>query len=920
MADSLPDSGSNTRDLGTSGIRGLFARAFGQSNTTDDLLVTVGDALFGEAPRLGRYRLGAQLGAGGFGIVRSAWDPLLQRNVAIKLVRRRNSGTRGRLTSLAREAQSLARVRHPNVVEVFDVGVADDGVFLVMQLVEGESLATWRNGRARSIAEILEVFRQAAAGLATIHAAGLLHRDFKPANVLIAEDGTVKIVDFGLAALLADDDDLTTGDGREEVTDERRLHAAGTPMYMAPEQHQGRRLDARADVYAFALVLLETLLGRYPFRISSLATLVRTKLAEDFDDPEELGGLPPAIVRALAWGLRADPRKRCPNIAKLLEAFEARSDRKRPVRLAGAVGAAALLLFATAPALGSAPCDGATMPSMWTTARERLATKLGAGPVEDAIVARTDDWGARWLAARSTVCAAPVVERCLDHELVDFVAGLDALPTERPDALTAVAEVPDPSHCLGATEDPVALDDELRARVDMARVHARTGDLDALADDVAAIGDQLDGAPQQLATLEHWRSILARQRHDTAAERAHLERAYELARSARSDDLAHRAALQLAASHAIISLDDERSRHWLRIADAIAPVELGAMMQGRRAHLEVRLATRTGEYARAVELGEQALVELEAAGLVRTPLAVEIRNGVIESEVALGSFDGLEPRARAALDAAIELRGPDSYIAARARATLGRLLVSIDRLDEAALELARARDTLLAQGEPLLLGQVYNSLAHVAAAKGDMPAAIASYRAAYDVMQPDEKADRGITLVNLAAAEISAGLDDDGEAHLDRGVELLEGTLDDRHPWRVHVDDERAKIAMHRGAWAEAARRSESVALGYAKHYGETSWMAADAWLNVAKARLEQHDAEGALAALAGAAKVEGAPDSLLVALDLCRARALAGQRRASEATAALAHARDRFAGLERVAADNLRGDLAAAEKIVDAL
>ncbi len=920
--DSVPQSGISTRDLGKTGIRGLFARAFGCSHAPEEVIDSVGHALFGETRELGRYQLGELLGSGGFGVVRAAFDPVLRRDVAIKLLRRKHAtGSRGVATSLAREARSLARVRHPNVVEVFDVGLSGDTVFIVMQLVRGVPLSSWLAHRpARPIAEIVAAFREAGRGLEAIHAGGLLHRDFKPGNVLVG-DGTVKIVDFGLAELLSEHEDVTTGDELDSTTDERPWLGAGTPLYMPPEQHQGRRLDPRADVYAFSLALLEALLGAFPFAYRSLAGLVREKLAERHVDPHDVVGLPPAMARAIAWGLRADPRKRCPSMHALLAALDERRDRRGPARTLAGLGAAAVLLLGTVPASGSAPCEPDTAAvagdeSPWSTRRRELARTLGAaGPVEDAIVARMDDWGGRWVAAQTSVCDGaieerPLVRACLDRELAEFVAGLDALPSDHPQALALLGEARDPSHCLVPGEEapvPPELDEHIRR----ARVHARTRELDALTDDVAAIGDGLDGGDPRLeASLEHWRSLVARHRQDLSGERMHLERSHALARAARSDELAYRTALQLAASYAVIALDDEQARHWLRAADATAPLELGAMTRARRLHVDLRIALRAGEYDRMAELGETALAELEAAGLLRTPIAVEIRNAVIEGEVARGRFDGLEPRARAALDAALELRGPDAYEVAHARVALGRLLASTDRLDEAARELELAKTFLVASGESMLIGQVHNTLAHIAAARRDLPAAIESYRAAIAAFPAEVSADRGLTLMNLAAAEIFAGRIDDGEAHLDRAAIELEDALDERHPWRAHLAGERAGIAVHRKAWPEAAALAEQAAHGFARHYGESNWMAADMWITVAHARLATGDATEALAALAQADRSEGAPESMLVTLELLRARVLAALGRLAAAREALAHAERRLPTLDVAAREGLDDDL----------
>ncbi|MEO7729564.1 MAG: serine/threonine-protein kinase, partial [Kofleriaceae bacterium] len=190
-----------------------------------------------QAPaRVGRYELGEPLGAGAMGVVYRARDPELHRVVAIKLVR--TSGTRRTSEAgLLREAQAMARLRHPNVVPIFDVGPADGAVFVAMPLLEGGTLRQWLRGGRRSLAEILDRFIAAGHGLVAAHAAGLVHRDFKPDNVLLSDDGEVLVADFGLARLAdpAQGSGVTGGAAESEALSQAG-DVIGTPAYMPPEQ------------------------------------------------------------------------------------------------------------------------------------------------------------------------------------------------------------------------------------------------------------------------------------------------------------------------------------------------------------------------------------------------------------------------------------------------------------------------------------------------------------------------------------------------------------------------------------------------------------------------------------------------------------------------------------------------------------
>ncbi|HEX3765940.1 MAG TPA: protein kinase [Kofleriaceae bacterium] len=292
--------------------------------------------------RVGRYLIRDTLGAGAMGVVYRAHDPDLGRDVAIKLVRGEAAHPSSHVR-LLREAQAMAKLHHPNVVPIFDVGQAGDAVFVAMPLLEGGTLKHWLRSDARPFDAILDRFLAAGRGLAAAHAAGLVHRDFKPDNVLLGIGGEIHVADFGLARRVGDEpgpegsvDPLTPA----AVTQTGAV--LGTPAYMAPEQLRGRLIDARADQFSFCVALWEGIYGQRPF-----------------PDPSGEAGPPwhsrldaiaagPAlprrdrrawIARLLVRGLATDPKRRWPTLQALLDAIAARRRPRRwPRRLAMATG------------------------------------------------------------------------------------------------------------------------------------------------------------------------------------------------------------------------------------------------------------------------------------------------------------------------------------------------------------------------------------------------------------------------------------------------------------------------------------------------------------------------------------------------------------------------------------------------------
>ncbi len=245
-------------------------------STVDPAAATVADSdpdlELDAGPAIGRFLVGGVLGQGGMGVVMRARDPELGRDVAIKLLQPGQRGLAG--LRLGREAQAMAKLSHPNVVNVYDVGEHDGAMYIAMELVEGSTLRAWRQAATRTWREVLAMYVAAGRGLAAAHAAGLVHRDFKPDNVLVGADGRPRVTDFGLVA--ADGRAVESGDTRGAALDANLTvqgSVLGTPAYMAPEQWRGETVDPRTDQFAFCVALWEALHGERPFEGETTAVV-----------------------------------------------------------------------------------------------------------------------------------------------------------------------------------------------------------------------------------------------------------------------------------------------------------------------------------------------------------------------------------------------------------------------------------------------------------------------------------------------------------------------------------------------------------------------------------------------------------------------------------------------------------------------
>ena len=407
------------------------------------------ELLDGELPRgtpVGRFVVLDRIGMGGMGVVYAAYDPELDRRVAIKVVR----GIDGAADAsarirLQREAQSMAQLSHPNVAALFDVGTIADGVYLAMEFIEGWTLTEWLAQRERSWREIVAVFIAAGRGIEAAHAAGIIHRDLKPDNIMVGRDARPRVLDFGLARALAGprsnhDATIEGGDTSESSwapasSLEMQLTmpgiVMGTPMYMAPEQHLGRAIDHRADIYAFCVALWEAVHRQRPFTGRSLHEIATNVTTGRIVEPSHPGRVPGWLRALMRRGLARRPEDRFANMHELLS--ELSRDRTRRLRrfaiAAAVVGALGVGIGVTRSltAAGGAVCDDAddVLRGIWDDdVRAAIAKAFDAEQKSytDAswanVEATLDRYTAELTAMRKEACEATRIQGTQSDELM----------------------------------------------------------------------------------------------------------------------------------------------------------------------------------------------------------------------------------------------------------------------------------------------------------------------------------------------------------------------------------------------------------------------------------------------------------------------------------------------------------------------
>jgi len=446
------------------------ARLAGQRTT--DLGATADPASQdpGSAPlptRLGRYHVLERLGSGGMGVVFAAYDPDLDRKVAVKLLRVDRPGSDSQLR-LLREAQALARLSHPNVVQVHDAGTLGDQVFVAMEFVRGHDLRAWLTGPPRPQADILRMFVAAGHGLAAAHDAGLVHRDFKPENVLVGADGRARVADFGLARhgpdvapdahSNADDADARPPQTALDVSLTATGAVLGTPAYMSPEQHLGQPADARSDQFAFCVALWEALYDQRPFVGDTYVELRTSVLAGTLVPPPAGTRVPRRLGELLRRGLATEPGQRHASMHALLEALVRDPARARRRWLAGAVLSTMALgtafAFADWRASAANVCSGGAdeLASTWNDERRAALSSPSRPPRtptwppsrQRASIATPPNGSPRTATRASTITAASRPTRCSTPGCAAWAAAAAPSPAPSPCSRAPPRPLPTP--------------------------------------------------------------------------------------------------------------------------------------------------------------------------------------------------------------------------------------------------------------------------------------------------------------------------------------------------------------------------------------------------------------------------------------------------------------------------------------------
>ncbi len=265
------------------------------------------------AETIGRYEIRDLIGRGGMGAVYVAYDPQLERRIALKIVRTSAFEDPKIRARLSHESRAMAKIRHTNVVSVYDAGELDDGVFIAMELIDGVTLSRWQASSERAWAAIATMYLAVGRGLVAAHAAGVVHRDFKPDNVLVDRDGRPAVTDFGLAVGLAD----PAGDA-----------VVGTPRFMSPEQFASEAIDARSDQFSFAVALYEALYRQAPFAGTTASELATSVRAGAITARPADTAVPLALHRVLERALRVPRSERYPDMHAMLHDVAAAMPRR----------------------------------------------------------------------------------------------------------------------------------------------------------------------------------------------------------------------------------------------------------------------------------------------------------------------------------------------------------------------------------------------------------------------------------------------------------------------------------------------------------------------------------------------------------------------------------------------------------------
>jgi tetratricopeptide (TPR) repeat protein len=864
------------------------------------------DSALPAGTRVDRYMIVDVLGTGGMGVVYRAFDPDLDRPLAIKLVRPMVAAglSSGGADRLLREAQALARLSHPNVVAVYDVGTYDGQVFLAMEMIDGEDLKTWlRLGEqvaGRPWKEILKLFIAAGRGLAAAHARGLVHRDFKPRNVLIGHDGRVRVVDFGLARLGEGggaSDELTSREGVNLSSDLTGVGGVvGTPLYMAPEQWLGETVDAKSDQFSFCVALYQALYRQLPFEGEDESSYHADMMAGHVRETE-VAGVPGWLRAAVIRGLQPEPEQRHDSMQLLLDDFDRRLRPRRwtwvgafSLLLGAAVGAAAW-----ASAAGPGICEDGT-PKLEGTWNDSTRTQIhdsfsgSALPFAEQTFGHVerslDQWATQWIERRRESCEATHVRgeqtrevyelraQCYDDRFAELVALVDLFSSADAGVVEKAADAVDSLSRLDACGDP----DRLRAGVAPPtdpQVRVAVNELRA----ELAKADKLARAGKKADALELVQTLRER---SATVDYPPIQGELALAAAGLSDQpqAAHEAALEALDIAKRTGSDQLEVRAWTVL------VRIVGYQQAKP-----ELALEYADHAAAVleRIGDRP--ELLAALVFQRALVYDVK----------GEPGRAGEGYQRAYDLQLDLYGEDHLGLGNALNGLGIVEHMKGNDEQAVAYFQQALDLRTRIVGPIhpTVASAHSNIGAVLSRADDCKSAIVRYEKAlqiYEAVRGPSHSDLATPLNNLGVCLQSEGRLEDARLHFERSLEMEVALSGPDHPNAAGVHINLGRLARQQTDHQRGLEHSQKAYQILAASFGEDHLDTAFAAFGVGAAKLSLGDAAGAIDPLELALRVRAQKDpvkgnvaeaqfALAQALfasgsDRSRARDLAGQAR----------------------------------------
>jgi serine/threonine-protein kinase len=817
---------------------------------------------------IGRFTVLDVVGAGGMGVVVVAHDSKLDRRVAIKMLH--DDVSEGHGPRLEREAKAMAQLSHPNVVTVHETGVWEGRLYIAMEFVQGETLGEWLRGGKRSRKEILDVLIQAGRGLSAAHAAGLVHRDFKPENVLVGRDGRVRVSDFGLVSAVGDPAALSTGETtlvvrKRKVDSSLTMEGAvmGTPLYMAPEQHRGQVADAKADQFSFCVTMWQALCGEAPYGADTYEQLVERVIGGRMR-PVPRGIKFPSRLRSIVTrGLAAAPADRFPSMAQLLAALErGRRPPRWPWALAGGAvlgaGVAAFLVFGGSEQRDLCGGGDARLVGVWDAPRRRaveaIFTASGdprAAGIWRRVAARVDRHTAGWIAHHRAICEATHVRgeqsaelldlrmRCLDRRLAELDSLLDRFQdSPGADVLLKADEV---TASLGGFEEcddaadlkeRVALPADAAARRKVHDLEARLDDAESyeklgryaqareIATEVALAAPDAHYAPLEAEAVLR-RAGLEFYSGDHAAAEKSYRQAAELAARARDDKLLAKAWIDLIQALGAQGRHDDALALMPVAKTAAERVSDDIPLSARFANNVAGVYLALGRYPEAEENYQRALALQRKLG-EQNPVLPHALNNLGTVLWYRGDYDGAKKLFEEARSRLEKTLGPDHPTVAYTHRNLGDLAIMQQETD-VAIEHYRAAQRIwenaLGVDHPDV-ALALEVLCHALAVKGDAAGARQAGERALAIREKRYGPDHPLiaqTLLVLVDADLAAGTPADlarARERLGRTIPIQERVYGPDHIQLAHTLDRVSEVASAQGKHAEAlAARQRGLAI-----------------------------------------------------------------------------------------------------------